>query len=119
MANLDLREANGVTIVDVPGRVTLGESATALREGLRDLTVQGHKKIVLNLANTSFLDSTALGVLVSAFATASSAGGQIKLCNLGKRVNDLLLVTKLYTVFEVFHDEASALRSFDAQAAKA
>jgi anti-sigma B factor antagonist len=116
---LNIRDVGGVTVVDVAGRVTLGESAMTLRDGLRDLTAKGHKKVLLNLADVSFFDSTGIGVLVAAYATANSAGGHIKLCSLSKRVKDVLLITKLYTVFEVYDDEAGALQSFAESAAKA
>ena len=109
---MNVRENNGVSVVDVSGRVTLGDGAIPLREALRDLATTGHMKILLNLGEVSYLDSSGLGVLVSTFATLNSLGGTLKLFNLSSRVKDLLLVTKLYTVFEVFDDEAVAINSF-------
>ena len=116
--DLKTREAGGVTIVDAPAKITLGEGASVLREGLRELASTGHKNILINFGDVSVLDSTGLGVLVSSFATVGSAGGRLKLCNLGKRVKDVLVLTKLYTVFEVYDDEATACRSFGPLAAK-
>jgi anti-sigma B factor antagonist len=109
---LDTRNAGNVAILDVSGRVTLGEGASQLRENLREMANSGSRNILLNLARLSYLDSTGIGVLVSSFATLSNAGGQLKLLNLSSRVKDLLLVTKLYTVFEVFTDETAAVASF-------
>jgi len=115
---IDVREAGDVEVVDLAGRVSLGESAMMLRDRLRELT-KDHKKILLNLGNVSSFDSTGIGVLVSAYATASAAGGTIKLCSLSKRVKDVLLITKLYTVFEIYDDEQAALQSFGEIAANA
>jgi len=83
-----------------------------LREDLRQMIVKGQKKILLNLANVSYIDSSGIGELVSGFTTVTNQGGELKLLNLTKRVHDLLQITKLYTVFEVFDDEAAAVRSF-------
>jgi anti-sigma B factor antagonist len=101
-----------VTVVDVEGRITLGEGASTFRETIRDLANAGHKKLLLNLAEVSYIDSSGIGEMVSAFTSVTNAGGQVKLLNLTKRVKDLLQITKLYTVFEVFDDEATAVRSF-------
>jgi anti-sigma B factor antagonist len=109
---LAIREMGSACVVDVSGRVTLGEGTATLRDTLRELVTAGHKKILLNLAELSYLDSSGIGVLVASFATISSQGGQLKLLNLTKRVQDLLLLTKLYTVFEVYDDEAVAVGSF-------
>lgn len=109
---LNIRETRGVSVVDVSGRVTLGEGVNTLRETLRTLVAAGARKILLNLAQLSYLDSSGIGVLVSSFASLASLGGQIKLSNLSSRVKDLLLITKLYTVFEVYDDEATAIGSF-------
>ena len=111
---LNVREAAGVRILDAAGRVTLGEGASLLREKLREMAAGGNKNILLNLSEVSFFDSTGIGVLVSSFATVKSSGGHLKLVNLSSRVKDVLLITKLYTVFEVFDDEAAALSSFKA-----
>jgi len=101
-----------VTVVDVAGRITLGEGSSALRDTLRDMVGQGHKKMLLNLGDVSYIDSSGIGELVSGFTTVTNQGGQLKLLNLTKRVKDLLQITKLYTVFDVHDDEASAVRSF-------
>jgi len=99
-------------VVDVAGRITLGEGSSALRESLRDLVGKGQKKNLLNLGEVTYIDSTGIGELVSGFTTVTNSGGMLKLLNLNKRVKDLLQITKLYTVFDVHEDEAGAIRSF-------
>lgn len=111
---LSTRQVNDVTVIDYSGRITLGEGASVLRDSLRSMAGEGHKKILLNLADVSYIDSSGLGVLVQSYATLNSRGGQLKLLNLSNRVKDLLLITKLLTVFEVFDDEGQAVRSFTA-----
>lgn len=106
------RQIGDVTVIDAAGRITLGEGSTAFREAVKDLVAKGQKKILLNLAEISYIDSSGIGEMVSGFTSVSNAGGQLKLLNLTKRVQDLLQITKLYTVFEVFDDEAVALSSF-------
>lgn len=106
------RQVGDVTVIDVAGRITLGEGASSLRETIRGLVTQGQKKILLNLGEVSYIDSSGIGELVSAFTTVTNQGGKLKLLGLTKRVKDLLQITKLYTVFEVFDDEAEAVRSF-------
>lgn len=106
------RQVGDVTVVDVAGRITLGEGASALRENIRDLVAKGNKKILLNLSDVSYIDSSGIGELVSAFTTVTNQGGTLKLLGLTKRVKDLLQITKLYTVFEVFESEPIAVRSF-------
>lgn len=106
------RQVGDVTVIDVAGRITLGEGASSLRETIRGLVSQGQKKILLNLGEVSYIDSSGIGELVSAFTTVTNQGGKLKLLGLTKRVKDLLQITKLYTVFEVFDDEAEAVRSF-------
>jgi anti-sigma B factor antagonist len=106
------RQVDGVTIVDCSGRITLGEGSVILRDTVRDLLSKGNKKIVLNLAEVNYIDSSGIGELVSAFTTAKNQGGELKLLNLTKKVNDLLQITKLYTVFDVKDDEAGAVKSF-------
>jgi anti-sigma B factor antagonist len=101
-----------VTVVDVSGRITLGEGSSNLRDGIRDLAAKGQRKVLLNLGEVSYIDSSGIGELVSAFTSVTNSGGQLKLLNLTKRVRDLLQITKLYTVFEVYDDEAAAVRSF-------
>jgi anti-sigma B factor antagonist len=109
---LNNRQVGDVTVVDVAGRITLGEGSSALREALRDLVSKDHKEILLNLGEVSYIDSSGIGELVSGFTTVTNAGGQLKLLGLNKRVKDLLQITKLYTVFDVHEDEAGAVRSF-------
>jgi anti-sigma B factor antagonist len=101
-----------VTVLDVAGRITLGEGSSALRESLRDLVGKNQKKILLNLGDVTYIDSSGIGELVSGFTTVTNSGGSLKLLNLNKRVKDLLQITKLYTVFDVHEDEAAAIRSF-------
>jgi anti-sigma B factor antagonist len=106
------RDVGGITVVDLSGRLTLGDASALLRETLRDLLTQGQKKIVLNLGQVGYIDSSGLGELVSGFTTVKNQGGQLKLANLTQKVNDLLTITKLYTVFEVHNDEQAAVQSF-------
>jgi anti-sigma B factor antagonist len=101
-----------VSVVDVAGRITLGEGSSALRDALRDMVAKNHKKILLNLGDVSYIDSSGIGELVSGFTSVTNSGGQLKLLGLTKRVKDLLQITKLYTVFDVHEDESSAIRSF-------
>ena len=109
---LTTRQVGDVTVVDAAGRITLGEGARMFRDTVRDLAAGGHKKLLLNLAEISYIDSSGIGELVSGFTTVANQGGVVKLLNLTKRVQDLLQITKLYTVFEVFDDEAKAVQSF-------
>ncbi len=109
---LNNRQVGDVTVVDATGRITLGEGASAFRDAIRDLAAKGNKKILVNLSDVSYIDSSGIGEMVSSFTTVTNHGGQLKLLGLSKRVKDLLQITKLYTVFEVFDDEASAIRSF-------
>lgn len=111
------RQTGDVTIVDISGRISLGEESAALRDLIRDLLQNSHRKIVLNLADVDYLDSSGLGTLVAAVSTARREGGDIKLANLTDRVDDLMEVTRLYTVFDVADDEASAIKSFERTAA--
>ena len=106
------RQVDGITIVDLSGRITLGEGSVVLRDTIKDLLGKGQKKILLNLGDVSYIDSSGIGELVSAFTAAKNQGGELKLLNLTKKVNDLLQITKLYTVFDVKDDEASAVKSF-------
>jgi anti-sigma B factor antagonist len=109
---LNTRQVGDVTVVDVAGRITLGEGSSALRDTLRELVTKNQKKILLNLGEVSYIDSSGIGELVSGFTTVTNSGGQLKLLGLNKRVKDLLQITKLYTVFDVHEEEASAIRSF-------
>ena len=108
-----IRQVNAVTVVDLSGRITLGEGCTQLRELIRDLLSKGHNKLLLNLADVTYIDSSGIGELVSGFTAVSNQGGQLKLLNLTKKVHDLLQITKLLTVFDVHEDEAKAVASFD------
>jgi anti-sigma B factor antagonist len=109
---LSTRQVGDVTVIDAAGRITLGEGASAFRDLVRDLANKGGQKILLNLNEVSYIDSSGIGELVSGFTTITNHGGVLKLVGLSKRVKDLLQITKLYTVFEVFDDEAAAVRSF-------
>ena len=109
---LNTRQVGDVSVVDVAGRITLGEGSTALRDTLRDMVTKNHKKILLNLGEVTYIDSSGIGELVSGFTSVTNSGGQLKLLGLNKRVKDLLQITKLYTVFDVHEEEASAIRSF-------
>ncbi|MBI2677842.1 MAG: STAS domain-containing protein [Candidatus Koribacter versatilis] len=106
------RKVDNVTIVDLSGRITLGEGSVVLRDNIRDLIAKGDKKILLNLGEVTYIDSSGIGELVSAFTTVRNQGGELKLLNLTKKVHDLLQITKLYTVFDVKDDEAAAIGSF-------
>ena len=107
------REVSHVTIVDIEGRITLGDETGSLRQTIRDLIEAGKKKIILNLANVDFIDSSGVGELVSGFTAVRNAGGDLKLMSLSKKVQDVLNVTKLYTVFDIKEDEFTAVKSFD------
>ena len=109
---LNTRQVGDVSVVDVAGRITLGEGSSALRDALRDMINKNQKKILLNLGEVNYIDSSGIGELVSGFTTVTNSGGQLKLLNLNKRVRDLLQITKLYTVFDVHEDEAHAIRAF-------
>ena len=109
---LNTRQVGDVSVVDVAGRITLGEGSSALRDALRDLINKNQKKILLNLGEVNYIDSSGIGELVSGFTTVTNSGGNLKLLNLNKRVKDLLQITKLYTVFDVHEDEAGAIRSY-------
>jgi anti-sigma B factor antagonist len=106
------REVAGVNILDLSGRITLGEGSVQLRDAVRGLIGQGKKKILLNLGEVNYIDSSGLGELVSAFTTAKNQQADVKLLNLTKKVHDLLQLTKLVTVFDIRDDEASAIASF-------
>ena len=106
------RQVNGIMIVDLSGRITLGEGSVILRETVRDLLGKGNKKILLNLGDVSYIDSSGIGELVSAYTTVRNQGGELKLLNLTKKVHDLLQITKLYTVFDVKDDETAAVKAF-------
>jgi anti-sigma B factor antagonist len=106
------RQVEGVTIVDLSGPIKLGEGSSVLRDTVKDLLRKGQKKILLNLGDVSYIDSSGLGEMVSAFTTTRNLGGELKLLHLTKKVHDLLQITKLYTVFDVKDDEAAAISAF-------
>jgi len=106
------RQVDGVTVVDFSGRITLGEGSVVLRDTIKDLLSKGDKKILLNLGDVTYIDSSGIGELVSAFTTVRNGGGELKLLNLTKKVHDLLQITKLYTVFDIKDDEATAIAAF-------
>jgi len=107
------REVEGVSVVDITGQITLGDETGQLRSAVSDLLEKGKKKIVLNLAGVSYIDSSGVGELVGSYTTVRNRGGELKLLNLTKKVHDVLQVTKLYTVFDIKDDEFSAIKSFD------
>jgi anti-sigma B factor antagonist len=98
--------------VDIGGRITLGEGSALLRKTIRELLDEGRTKIVLNLADVNYIDSSGIGELVTAFTTVKKNGGDLKLLYLTKKVHDLLQLTKLFTVFDVYSDENAAVSSF-------
>jgi len=106
------REIGDVTVIDMDGRITLGESSALLRDIIRRNLASGRKKIVLNLGGITYIDSTGLGELVSGYRLIKSEGGEIKLLNLNKKVTDLLQITRLYTVFDIHNQEKQAVASF-------
>ncbi|HEY6274399.1 MAG TPA: STAS domain-containing protein [Terriglobales bacterium] len=106
------RQVSGVTVVDMSGRITLGEGSVVLREAVKDLLAKGQKKILLNLGDVTYIDSSGIGELVSAFTSVRNQGGELKLLKLTKKVHDLLQITKLYTVFDIKDDEAAAIQSY-------
>ena len=109
---LTTRDVSGVTIVDLSGKITLGEGGLTLRDEVHKLLATGSKKIILNLADVNYIDSSGLGELVSAYTAVKNAGGELKLLNITSKVRDLLVITKLVTVFDVKDDEATAVSSF-------
>jgi anti-sigma B factor antagonist len=109
---ISTRNVDGVSILDCSGRITLGEGSITLRDTVRELLGKGQKKILLNLGDVTYIDSSGIGELVSAFTTVRNQGGELKLLNLTKKVHDLLQITKLYTVFDVKDDEATAVKAF-------
>ncbi len=114
MSNLTInqRQMGGVTIVDLDGRIALGESNTQLHQSLKQLVADGRKNVVLNLAKVTGIDSSGLGSIVAGYSTLQSAGGSLKLVNLSDRIADLMTITKLYTVFDIYENEADAVNSF-------
>ena len=114
MAELDVKErqAGDVTILDLSGEVRIGEGAVSLRDSIRNLSDQGKKKVLLNLAGVKYMDSTGVGELIANYTTITRQGGQLKLLSLTDRIQNLLVITKLLTVFDSYDNEAEALKSF-------
>ena len=106
------REVDGVIVLDLSGRITLGEGSVQLRDAIRGLISKGSKNILLNMGDVNYIDSSGLGELVSAFTTAKNQQAEVKLLKLTRKVHDLLQLTKLYTVFDIKDDEASSIASF-------
>jgi len=111
--SINTREVSHVTILDIRGRIVLGDEIGQLRMAVRGLVGEGKKKIILNLAEVDYIDSSGVGELVGSFTTVRNAGGELKLLNLTQKVHDVLHVTKLYTVFDIKDDEFQAVKSFD------
>lgn len=107
------RQAGDVTILDLDGKVTIGEGSVALRNAIRQLLGEGKTKILMNLGGVGYIDSSGIGELVSSFTAVNKEGGTLKLLNLTQKIQDLLAITKLLTVFDVYEDEATALSSYN------
>jgi anti-sigma B factor antagonist len=110
--NISERQAGDVTVLDLSGKITIGEGSVSLRSAIRRLIEEGKKKILLNLGKVSYVDSSGIGELVSSFTTINREGGQLKLLNLSQKIQDLMTITKLHTVFDVYDEETGALNSF-------
>jgi anti-sigma B factor antagonist len=110
---IETRTIGEIRILDCSGKITLGEGTMAVRNTVRDILKSDGKKIILNLADVNYIDSSGIGELVSTYTTVTNNGGQLKLLNLTKKIRELLAITKLLTVFQVFEDEQAALASFD------
>lgn len=109
---IETRTVNDVTILDIHGKITIGEGSAEIRNRVRDLLQAGRKKILLNLGDVSYVDSSGIGELVSSFTTVTNQGGQLKLLSLTKKLRELLAITKLLTVFDTYDDESKAVASF-------
>ena len=109
---IDTRAADGVTILDIHGKITIGEGSAEIRNTVRDLLQAGRKKILLNMEDVSYVDSSGIGEMVSSFTTVTNQDGQLKLLHLTKKLRELLAITKLLTVFDSYTDEGEALSSF-------
>ena len=110
--NINERQAGDVSVLDMSGKITIGEGSVSLRTAIRRLLEEGKKRILLNLAQVSYIDSSGIGELVSSYTAINKEGGQLKLLNLTQKLQDLLTITKLLTVFDVYESEAEALNSF-------
>jgi anti-sigma B factor antagonist len=107
-----IQEADGVSVVGLNGRIVLGEESGALREAVKDLMTAGKKKVVLNMSNVTYIDSAGLGILVAAYVSAKTQGASIRLCALGLKFREVLQITRLLTIFEVYDTPAAAIHSF-------
>jgi anti-sigma B factor antagonist len=112
MMKIETRTVGDIRILDCSGKITLGEGTMAVRNTVRDILKNNGKKIILNLAEVNYIDSSGIGELVSTYSTVANNGGQLKLLNLTKKIQELLAITKLLTVFQVFDNEQTALASF-------
>jgi len=115
---IQLREMRGVAILDMSGRITLGDGSVVLRETVREQIASGKQAIIINLGDVTYMDSSGLGELISAFTTAKNRGATLKLLDLTKRIRNLMEITKLYTVFDIYDDEDAAIDSFRQQDAR-
>ncbi|MDX6613427.1 MAG: anti-sigma factor antagonist [Blastocatellia bacterium] len=110
--NMKERQAGDVTVLDMDGKITIGDGSVALRSAIKRLLEEGKKKVLLNLAGVGYIDSSGIGELVSSYTSINNAGGQLKLLRLTQKLQDLLTITKLLTVFDVYDSEADALTSY-------
>ena len=110
--NMKERQAGDVTVLDMDGKITIGDGSVALRSAVKRLLEEGKKKVLLNLAGVGYIDSSGIGELVSSYTLINNANGQLKLLNLTQKLQDLLTITKLLTVFDVYDSEADALNSY-------
>ena len=117
--NITNSEVDGVSVLELNGRIVLGEESNSLREKLKSMVAAEKKKIVLNVANIKYIDSTGLGMLVAAHFSAKTQGASVRLCHLGKKFHDVMQVTRLFTVFDVYDTQAAAVNSFQAAMAAA
>ena len=117
--NITNSEVDGVSVLELDGRIVLGEESNSLREKLKSLIAAGKTKIVLNVANTRYIDSTGLGTLVAAHVNAKTQGASMRLCHLGQKFHDILEVTELLTVFDVYDTQSAAVSSFQVATAAA
>lgn len=111
--NISTRENGGVIVVDLDGKIALGETSAKLHQTLKDLIGDGKQQILLNLADVTTIDSSGLGTLVAGYTSVETSGGQLKLVNLSDRASELMTITKLYTVFEIYDDGRAAINSFN------
>lgn len=109
---IDTRQVKDVTVLDIHGKITIGEGSAEIRNTVRDLLQAGKKNILLNMGDVSYVDSSGIGELVSSFTTVTNQGGKLKLLNLTKKLRELLAITKLLTVFESYNDEREAVESY-------